>query len=155
MGLPMNSGIIPEGIWILDEARSRKLTPGSVTLWIIRDDGQRLIWVVVETDEAGEISIKSFDGRYGGEPSVVRGSDFVVSLSSPAPRTARVDGEIPDMGPFSETDVVSEDRRQMRVDGTVETKDGPVSWHEEFNWVAPTPGPLGGFAAERRAEGAS
>jgi hypothetical protein len=133
------SGIIPEGIWVLDEARSRKLTPGNVILWIIRDDGERLIWVGVDTNEAGEISIKSFDGTYGGEPAVVSGSGFVVSLSSPAPRIARVEGEIPNMGPFSETDVVSEDGRQMRVNGEVHTADGMKSWYEEFNWVGPVP----------------
>ncbi len=147
------SGIIPEGIWVLNEVRSRKLVPGSVTLWIIRDDGERLIWVAVDRNSAGEISIKSFDGAYGGGPAVVHGSGFVVSLSSPAPRTARVDGEIPNMGPFSETDVVSEDGRQMRVNGEVRTADGVKTWYEEFNWEGPVPGsaaamPLGESVAE-------
>lgn len=136
----MAGGIIPEGIWILDEGRSRKLTPGGVTLWIVRDDGERLVWVVVETDPAGEISVKSFDGKYGGEPAVVHGSGFVVSLSSPAPRTVRVDGEIPDMGPFHEIDSISEDGRQMRVNGEVQTADGVKSWYEEFNWRGPVNG---------------
>jgi hypothetical protein len=139
----MARGIIPEGIWILDEARSRKLEPGSVTLWIIRDDGERLIWVAVDTNEAGEISVKSFDGRYGGEPALVHGSGFVVSLSSPAPRTVRVDGEIPNMGTFSETDVVAEDGRQMRVNGEVKASDGVKSWYEEFNWQGPAPSTAG------------
>ena|SRR5438270_12233860 len=138
----MSGGIISEGIWVLDEARSRMLVPASVTLWIVRDDGEQLVWVVVETNKAGEISIKSFDGRYGGEPSVVSGSGFVVTLSSPAPRTVRVDGEIPGMGPFSETDVVSEDGRQMRVNGEVQTVDGVKSWYEEFNWRGPLDGGL-------------
>jgi hypothetical protein len=133
-------GIIPEGIWVLDEARSRKLVPGSVTLWIVRDDGERLIWVAVEKNSAGEISIKTFDGAYGGEPAIVQGTGFVVSLSSPAPRTARVDGEIPGMGPFSETDEVSEDGRQMRVNGEVRTADGVKTWYEEFNWLGPVNG---------------
>ena len=130
-------GIIPEGIWVLDEARSRMLAPASVILWIIRDDGERLVWVVVETKAKGDISIKSFDGGYGGEPSVVTGSGFVVSLSSPAPRTVRVEGEIPGMGPFHETDVISEDGRQMCVNGEVQAADGVKSWYEEFNWRGP------------------
>src|SRR5438270_8262078 len=134
-------GIIPEGIWVLDAARSRMLVPAaSIILWIVRDDGEQLVWVVVETSEAGEISIKNFDGRYGGEPAVVHGSGFVVSLSSPAPRTVRVDGEIPDMGPFHEIDSISEDGTQMRVNGEVQTADGAKSWYEEFNWL----GPVGG-----------
>lgn len=138
------SGIIPEGIWVLDEACSRKLVPASVTLWIIRDDGERLIWVAVEKSTAGEISIKTFDGAYGGEPATVHGSGFVVSLSSPAPRTARVEGEIPNMGPFSETDVVSEDGRQMRVNGEVRVGGEVKSWYEEFNWHGPMPVTLNG-----------
>ena len=135
----MGRGIIPEGIWVLDEERSRKLVPGSVTLWIIRDDGERLVWVVVETNHADEISIKSFDGRYGGEPAVVSGSGFVASLSSPGPRAIRVDGEIPDMGPFHEISTISEDGRQMRVNGEARAADGVKSWYEEFNWEGPSP----------------
>jgi hypothetical protein len=132
-------GVIPEGIWILDEARSRKLVPGSVTLWIVRDDGERLIWVGVETNAGGEVSIKTFDGRYGGEPAIVHGSDFVVSLSSPAPGTMYVEGEIPNMGPFHETTIVSSDGRQMRVNGEVRADDEVKHWYEEFNWQGPTP----------------
>jgi len=134
-----SGGIIPEGLWILDEARSQMLVPASVTLWIIRDDGERLIWVVVETNASGEVAVKTFDGIYGGPPAVVQGSGFIVSLSSPAPRTTRVQGEIPNMGPFSETDVVSADGRQMRVDGEVHTPEGVKSWYEEFNWRGPMP----------------
>src|SRR5260221_13701107 len=133
----MSGGIIPEGIWVLDEARSQMLTPASVTLWIIRDDGERLVWVVVETNEAGEIAIKSFDGAYSGEPAIVHGSGFAVSLSSPTPRTVRVDGEIPSMGPFSETDVGSEEGRQMPVHGEVRVGDEVKCWYEEFNWLGP------------------
>jgi hypothetical protein len=130
-------GIVPEGVWILDEERSRMLEPASVILWIIRDDGERLVWVVVETNAEGQISIKSFDGAYGGEPAVVTGSGFVVSLSSPAPRTVYVEGEILGMGPFHETDLISADGLQMRVNGEVQTADGVKSWYEEFNWVGP------------------
>lgn len=136
----MSGGVVPEGIWVLDEARSRKLTPGGVTLWIVRDDGKRLVWVAVETSPAGEISIKTFEGAYGGEPAVVQGSGFVVSLTSPDLRTVRVDGEIPEMGPFHEIDVVSEDGRQMYVNGEVQTADGVQSWYEEFNWRGPAGG---------------
>lgn len=115
------------------------LVPASVTLWIIRDDGERLVWVVVETNAERQISIKSFDGAYGGEPAVVSGSGFVASLSSPAPRTVRVAGVIPGMGPFHEMDVVSPDGLQMCVNGEVQTADGVKSWYEEFNWVGRIP----------------
>jgi hypothetical protein len=135
-----NRGVVPEGIWVLDEERSRMLVPASVTLWIIRDDGERLIWVGVETNVSGEVAVKTFNGLYGGPPAVVSGSGFIVSLSSPAPRTIRVEGEIPDMGPFSETSITSENGRQLRVNGEVRAADGVKSWYEEFNWVGPTPG---------------
>jgi len=135
----MSRGIIPEGVWILDEAHSRKLVPASVTLWIIRDDGERLIWVGVETSYAGEISINTFDGVYGGEPAIVHGCEFSVSLSSPAPRTVRVEGDIPNMGPFSETTVISPDRCRMRVDGQVLVGDQAKQWYEEFEWFGPIP----------------
>jgi hypothetical protein len=141
-------GIIPEGIWILDEERSRMLVPASVTLWIIRDDGERLIWVVVETSALGETNVKTFDGAYGGPPAVVGGSGFIVSLSSPAPGTAYVEGEIPGMGPFHETDVISADGLRMCVTGEVQAGGEVKSWYEEFNWAGPIPRYCGATAAE-------
>lgn len=124
------------------------LVPASVTLWIVRDDGQRLIWVGVETSASGEVAVKTFNGAYGGPPAVVSGSGFIVSLSSPAPRTLRVEGEIPDMGPFVETSITSEDGCQLRVNGEVRAADGVKSWYEEFNWVGPAPRDHGRTAAE-------
>lgn len=132
-------GVIPTGIWIMDEARSRKLVPAALTLWVLRDDGDRLVWVSVETDLSGTITVNSFDGRYGGPPVTVQGNGFVVSLTSPGAQQVRVAGEVPGMGPFEELSEISEDGRQMIVNGTVRTVHGETTWYEEFNWQAPSP----------------
>ncbi|MET0269791.1 MAG: hypothetical protein ABW173_05105 [Sphingomonas sp.] len=132
-------GLIPTGFWIMDEARSRKLVPASLTLWVLRDDGDQLSWVSVETNKAGHTSVNMFEGRYGGPPTTVQGNGFVVSLTSPGPRLIEVSGEVPGMGPFVEKSEVSEDGRLMIVNGRVETADGVLTWYEEFNWQGPSP----------------
>ncbi|PEQ13605.1 hypothetical protein B2G71_04540 [Novosphingobium sp. PC22D] len=132
-------GIIPAGIWVMDEARSRKLTPGSLSLWVLRDDGDQLVWVSVETDSEGRIAVHSFDGRYGGPPTTVLGNGFVVSLTSPAPRRIQVTGDIPGMGAFRELSEVSQDGRRMLVSGEVGSGGDVRTWYEEFNWQGPSP----------------
>lgn len=133
------AGIIPTGIWVMDEARSRKLTPASLTLWVLRDDGEQLAWVSVETDPEGKISVCAFDGQYGGPPTIVQGNGFLVSLGSPDPRHVEVTGEVPGMGPFRERSEISEDGRQMLVHGEVCVGDKIRTWYEEFNWQGPSP----------------
>jgi hypothetical protein len=142
-------GIIPTGIWVMDEARSRKLAPGSLTMWMIRDDGDRMNWVSVETDPAGQITVNSFEGVYGGPPATVQGNGFIVSLTSPGPRSMKVAGEVPGMGPFEEVSVISEDGRTMITNGQVKIGDDVQTWYEEFNWQGPSPhaAPLTGAPA--------
>lgn len=142
--LPPARGIIREGLWIMDEARSRKLEPAALTLWVIRDDGDQLAWVSVETNPAGKITVGAFDGRYGGEPVTVQGNGFVVTLTSPAPDTVKVHGEVPGMGPFEETSVLSDNSTRMIVNGKVQTPDGVKDWYEEFNWHGASPHAAGG-----------
>lgn len=132
-------GIIPTGIWVMDEARSRKLVPASLTLWVIRDDGRTLQWVAVETDKAGRTSINAFEGEYGGPPATVQGNGFVVSLTSPGARQVRVEGTVPEMGPFSEVSEISADGRRMIVNGKVTVGEAETTWYEEFDWQAPSP----------------
>ncbi len=133
------AGVIPTGIWVMDEARSRKLVPAALTLWVIRDDGDQLQWVSVETDKAGQTTVNAFAGIYGGPPATVQGNGFVVSLTSPGARQVRVAGEVPGMGPFEETSEISPDGRRMIVNGTVKVGDGETTWYEEFNWTGPSP----------------
>lgn len=132
-------GIVPTGLWVMDEARSRKLTPAALTLWVLRDDGHSLAWVSVETDPAGKIAVNAFDGVYGGPPATVQGNGFVVSLTTSGPGQIEVTGEVPGMGPFRERSQVSGDGRQMIVHGEVRVGDETTTWYEEFNWQGPSP----------------
>lgn len=137
--LPPARGVMREGLWVMDEARSRKLVPAALTLWVVRDDGEQLVWVSVETDRQGKVSVHAFDGRYGGEPVAVQGNGFVVTLTSPAADTVRVQGEVPGMGPFEEVSVISLNGTRMIVNGRVQTETGEQSWYEEFDWCGPSP----------------
>lgn len=134
-----SGGIIPTGMWVMDEARSRKLVPAALTLWVIRDDGDVLNWVSVETESDGKVTVNAYEGRYGGAPSTVLGNGFRVSLTSPGSRMVRVAGEVPDMGPFEEVSEISADGRQMEVTGKVETDQGTQRWYELFDWRGPSP----------------
>lgn len=131
-------GNIPEGIWVLNQARSRKLVPASHTLWIIKDDGRELIWSSAETTSAG-IQMTSYASTYDGPAVVVTGSGFLAHITSEAPGTLLTQGEVPGMGPFSEACRVVDGGRRMLCDGRVETTDGELTWFEEFDWHGPSP----------------
>ena len=133
------TGIVPEGIWVLDQARSQKLVPSSHTLWVVKDDGEELVWVSVETGEDGTDKITSWTGRYGGEPTTVTGSGFVAGLRALGPNTMETYGEIPDMGPFTERCEVDSSGTSMICNGQVETEDGVVTWLEVFDLHSPSP----------------
>lgn len=133
-------GTIPEGIWVLDQARSRKLTPTSHSLWIIRDDGTRLIWASVETTDAGT-QVTAYDNGYDAGPAVVTGSGFVAQITSPRPGVLVTTGEVPGMGAFTETSNVLVDGKTMQCHGEVHTADGTLTWFEHFDWTGPSPHP--------------
>ena len=138
-GTNHRTGIVPEGIWVLDQARSKKLMPSSHTLWVIKDDGEELVWVSVETGQDGIDKITSWSGRYGGEPTTVTGSGFVAGLRSLGPNTMETFGEIPDMGPFTERCEVDPSGTSMTCNGQVRTEDGLVTWLEVFELASPSP----------------
>jgi hypothetical protein len=132
-------GVVPEGIWVLDQQRSRKLEPCSHTLWVIKDDGVELRWVSVETGEDGIDKITSWAGEYDGGPSTVSGSGFVVRLRKLGPNKMQTYGEIPEMGPFSETCEVDPSGTSMVCNGKVETSDGTLTWLEVFDLHSASP----------------
>lgn len=132
-------GNIPEGVWVLNQERSRKLEPTSHTLWIVKDDGERMAWVSIETTADAPVKITAWDGRYDGEPAVVSGSGFVARLTSDGPGTMRTYGEIPDMGPYFEACAVDETGRRLLCHGQVETPDGVLKWTEDFEYHGPSP----------------
>ena len=137
--LQTRRGIVPEGIWVLDQERSRKLVPSSHTLWVLNDDGQELRWVSVETGEDGVDKITSWAGQYGGGPSTVTGSGFVASLRALGPNTMETYGEVPGMGPFTETCEVDPSGTSMTCNGKVETEDGVLTWLEVFELYSESP----------------
>ena len=132
-------GVVPEGVWVLDQERSKKLYPCSHTLWVIKDDGEELTWVSVETGTDNVHKITSWAGRYDGEPSTVSGSGFVASLRAHGPDEMETYGEIPDMGSYSERCKVDPSGTSMVCHGRVETKDGVQTRLEVFNLQAPSP----------------
>jgi len=135
-------GIIPEGIWVMNPARSQRLVAGAHTLWIVKDDGVELIFASVETDSAGAIKLTSWQGRYDGPPAEVVGSGMMAQLTTPAPGEMLITGDIPGMGRFSEHCVLASDRKRLRCTGRIETGDGPVGYVDDFDWFSATPGPL-------------
>lgn len=134
-----NAGIVPEGIWVLDQSASRKLEPVSHTLWVLKDDGKELSWVSIETGADGVHRVSSWTGEYGGPPSVVSGNGFVASLRALGPDEMETFGEVPELGPYTERCKVAADRRQMICNGRVETPDGELTWYEVFNLQTESP----------------
>ncbi len=137
--MTMLSGIIPAGLWVMDEARSTKLVPAALTLWVVRDDGEQLVWVSVETNRDGGVSVNAFDGRYGGPPVTVQGNGFIVLLEALGERQIRVSGTVPGMGLFEEVSMISADGCKMIVHGKILTGENAPTWYEEFDWRGPSP----------------
>ena len=132
-------GIVPEGVWVLDQEQSQKLVPSSHTLWVIKDDGTELTWVSVETGADNVHKVTSWTGVYGGASSTVSGSGFVARLRALGPDEMETYGEIPEMGPFSERCKVDPSGKSMICHGKVETKDGVMTWREVFNLFSRSP----------------
>lgn len=135
----IRKGVVPEGVWVLDQAKSQKLAPSSHTLWVIKDDGAELTWVSVETGADNVHKITSWTGHYGGGPSTVNGSGFVARLRALGPDEMETYGEIPEMGPFSEVCKVDPSGEKMVCNGKVETRDGVLTWREVFNLYSLSP----------------
>jgi hypothetical protein len=135
-----SGGNIPVGIWRLNRERSSQLAPADQILWIIKDDGAQLIWVMVSTEEQGNIRVHSWQGAYDGDPVRVEGSGIVSRISSSSPGTLQSRGTIEGMGSYSEDcTVMSEDRRFV-CRGQVTSSDGAVHrWVDDFDWVSESP----------------
>ncbi len=128
-----------EGLWVLNQARSQKLNPGSQTLWIVKDDGDHVAWVSVERDPHNMVKISSWDGRYDGQPAEVIGTGMIARLKIEGPGRLHNWGEIPKLGKYSEDCVVSNGGKRMRCEGKVELADGVKTWVDDFDWHSPAP----------------
>jgi hypothetical protein len=141
--MPSNDdgGNVPLGIWRQNSARSAPLEPGERILWIIKDDGRDLIWVVVSTTPEGEVRLNAWDGAYDAAPKPVTGTPMLAQITSPEPGVIRTRGAIEGLGPFVEEARVMDGGKRLVANGQVTTADGRVlSWTEEYDWIAPSPG---------------
>jgi len=126
-------------MWVLNRSRSAQLEPADQTLWIIKDDGTQLIWVLVSTNERGEVRINSWSGVYGGAPVPVTGSEMRSQIVSHSPGTLHNFGEIAGLGLYSEDCAVMEHGRRFVCHGEVTTPEGVRRWTDDFDWVGPSP----------------
>ncbi len=129
-----------EGIWKLNRARSAQLTPADQTLWVIRDDGKQLAWVIVSIDAQGHLAITSWNGMYGGKPAPVMGADMMSQISSSGPGRIQSRGEIQGLGPFSEECIVMDEGSRFVCHGEVQTREGARKWVDDFEWISGSPG---------------
>lgn len=138
---PHPSGPIPTGVWVLNESRSKLLSPKAMTLWIIKNTQDELTWVAVETDPTRLTKVMSWAGRYGGVPQVVVGAGIEARLTSKANDGIRTEGNFPGSGPFVEMCTLVEGGRRMVCTGTVTTQDGVLTYLEDFDWFGESPHP--------------
>ncbi|MFC3052857.1 hypothetical protein [Kordiimonas pumila] len=132
-------GNMPEGIWVLNQERSKKFMPGTHTLWVIKDDGQRLVWVSVEADPEGHVRVTSWDGEYGGEPVEVKGSGMMTVVSSPEKGRVLNHGDIPGLGSYSEDCTVMNEGKRMLCTFTLTTSEGVNTYIDDFDWFSAGP----------------
>ncbi|GIL39647.1 hypothetical protein [Roseiterribacter gracilis] len=134
-------GNIPEGVWVLNQARSHKLQPTEQVLWIIKDDGKELIWVSVETDAQKKIVVSSWSGPYDAAPIAATGTGALNQLTSRAPGIVRNYGEVPNVGSYDEDCVVMAKGKRMKCTGVFRTPQGAQNYVEDFDWTGPGPRP--------------
>jgi hypothetical protein len=132
-------GRIPVGIWKLNVERSRTLSPKSMILWIVKNNGSELIWVAVETDPKQHTQVMSWNGCYGGPPAVVMGAGIEARLTCAPEDGIRTEGEFPGLGTFVEFCTVADGGKRMICKGEVTTPDGVRSYLEDFDWCGHSP----------------
>lgn len=134
------AGNIPTGLWVLDLERSKPLErPASQVMWLIKDDGAHMVWVVVATDAQGRAKVNSWDGAYDGPPAPVSGTPMTARLTSPAPGRIHNFGDISGVGPYVEDCQVTEAGKRFVCRGQVTAPDGVHPWLEDYRWAGPTP----------------
>ncbi len=132
-------GNIPEGVWVLNQERSRKFIPGSHVLWIVQDDGHKLAWVSVEKDLEGNVRITSWNGLYNGGPFEVKGSGMMSEITSPEKGQMLNHGDIPGLGSYAEDCQVMDEGKRMRCEFILTTEDGTKTYIDDFDWVSEGP----------------
>jgi hypothetical protein len=134
-----SAGPIPVGIWRLNPRRSQLLSPKALTLWIIRNDDQELVWVAVETTAEQSERIVAWRGRYDGSPGTCTDAALSARLIANARKGIHTEGEFSGIGAFSEVCTLTADGRRMVCHGQVQTAAGTRAYLEDFDWVGPSP----------------
>jgi hypothetical protein len=124
---------------VLNEVRSKTLTPKSVTLWIIKNSNEELIWAAVETNSSRVTKVLTWSGRYGGIPQVVTGAGIEARLTCEAKEGIRTEGEFPGIGHFVEMCRLVDGGKRMLCSGKVATPAGVQTYIEDFDWLGESP----------------
>lgn len=132
-------GPIPPGIWRLNEHRSQLLSPKTLTLWIVRNDDQELVWVAVESTPEESHRIVTWKGRYDGSPATCVGAPVLARLTRAARHGIYTEGEFTGVGTFTEVCTLEGDGQRMVCRGEVRTASGAQMYLEDFDWVGPSP----------------
>lgn len=132
-------GIVPEGLWVLNVARSRKLKPAEHLLWIVRDDGRQLSWVSIERSADQALTITSWQGEYNGPPVEVTGMGAIARVTSGDAGEMTSSGSMPGLGEFVERAQVLDDGKRLLCHGEVTSADGVLTYVEDFDWVGAVP----------------
>ena len=129
--------VIPEGIWVLNVARSQTLKAAEHTLWIVKDDGRRLAFVSVEIDAEKNVTLGTWNGEYDGGPVEVAGTGILATVKLTGPGEIVTTGTMPGLGEFVERSRVVDGGRRLLVEGEVATDEGKQTYVEDFDWVSP------------------
>jgi len=133
-------GPIPTGLWRLNQERSSLLSPKSMTLWIIENSEEELLWVAIETRPEGGSQVLSWRGRYGGPPSPVLGGGVQARLTCSAREGIKTEGEFAGIGAFVEHCTLGPGGTRMVCRGEVKAEDGSVQTYiEDFDWGGESP----------------
>jgi len=133
-------GPIPAGLWRLNQERSRLLSPKSMTLWIIENGEQELLWVAVESHPERGTQVLSWRGRYGGPPAPVVGGGVEARLTCAARDGIRTEGEFAGVGAFVEHCTLEAGGKRMVCRGELNTADGRIQTYlEDFDWHGESP----------------
>ena len=133
------TSVIPQGIWVLNAARSSKLKPAEHVLWIVRDDGDQLAWVSIETEANGTITLSTWNGHYNGEAVDVTGTGMKAQIASSRIGEMVTSGLVPGLGEFIEHAHVVDDGKRLVCNGEVKTADGGLTYVEDFEWKSAGP----------------
>ena len=131
---PPGIGHVPEGLWSLNRERSdAMLGKDAQTLWIIKDDGDALVFVIVQYGSDGSAGVMSWSGRYDGVARPVSGNGFLMSATSQRAGQFRIAGKTPDGGSFEESCALSAGGMRLVCDGQARKGTSVRSYVDDYD----------------------